>query len=113
MRNLGLSCAYSLIAYSSLQRGINKLEVNNEKIRQDLDNAWEVLAEPIQTVMRRYGIENPYEKLKALTRGQQINQQLIHAFVADLDIPTEAKEQLMQLTPSSYIGIANKLADKI
>ena len=63
--------------------------------------------------MRRYGIENPYEKLKALTRGQQINQQLIHAFVADLDIPTEAKEQLMQLTPSSYIGIANKLADKI
>jgi adenylosuccinate lyase len=87
--------------------------VNNEKIRQDLDNAWEVLAEPIQTVMRRYGIENPYEKLKALTRGQEINQQLIQEFVADLDIPTEAKEHLMQLTPSSYIGIANKLADKI
>jgi adenylosuccinate lyase len=113
LRNLGLSCAYSLIAYSSLQRGINKLEVNNEKIRQDLDNAWEVLAEPIQTVMRRYSIENPYEKLKALTRGQEINQQLIQEFVADLDIPTEAKEHLMQLTPSSYIGIANKLADKI
>ncbi len=113
LRNLGLSCAYSLIAYSSLQRGIGKLEVNNEKIRQDLDNAWEVLAEPIQTVMRRYGIENPYEKLKALTRGQEINQQLIQEFVADLDIPTEAKEHLMQLTPSSYIGIANKLADKI
>jgi adenylosuccinate lyase len=113
LRNLGLSCAYSLIAYSSLQRGINKLEVNNEKIRQDLDNAWEVLAEPIQTVMRRYGIENPYEKLKALTRGQEINQQLIQEFVADLDIPTEAKEHLMQLTPSSYIGIANKLVDKI
>ena len=82
-------------------------------LNQDLDNAWEVLAEPIQTVMRRYGIENPYEKLKALTRGQEINQQLIQEFVADLDIPTEAKEQLMQLTPSSYIGIANKLADKI
>jgi adenylosuccinate lyase len=113
LRNLGLSCAYSLIAYSSLQRGIGKLEVNNEKIRQDLDNAWEVLAEPIQTVMRRYGIENPYEKLKALTRGQEINQQLIQEFVADLDIPTEAKEHLMQLTPSSYIGIANKLVDKI
>ena len=113
LRNLGLSCAYSLIAYSSLQRGINKLEVNNEKIRQDLDNAWEVLAEPIQTVMRRYGIENPYEKLKALTRGQEINQQLIQEFVAGLDIPTEAKEHLMQLTPSSYIGIANKLVDKI
>lgn len=113
LRNLGLSCAYSLIAYSSLQRGIGKIEVNNEKIRQDLDNAWEVLAEPIQTVMRRYGIENPYEKLKALTRGQEINQQLIQEFVADLDIPTEAKEHLMQLTPSSYIGIANKLADKI
>jgi adenylosuccinate lyase len=113
LRNLGLSCAYSLIAYSSLQRGIGKLEVNNEKIRQDLDNAWEVLAEPIQTVMRRYGIENPYEKLKALTRGQEINQQLIQEFVADLDIPTEAKEHLMQLTPSSYTGIANKLVDKI
>ena len=113
LRNLGLSCAYSLIAYSSLQRGIGKIEVNNEKIRQDLDNAWEVLAEPIQTVMRRYGIENPYEKLKALTRGQEINQQLIQEFVADLDIPTEAKEHLMQLTPSSYIGIANKLVDKI
>ena len=113
LRNLGLSCAYSLIAYSSLLRGIGKIEVNNEKIRQDLDNAWEVLAEPIQTVMRRYGIENPYEKLKALTRGQEINQQLIQEFVADLDIPTEAKEHLMQLTPSSYIGIANKLADKI
>ena len=113
LRNLGLSCAYSLIAYSSLQRGIGKIEVNNEKIRQDLDNAWEVLAEPIQTAMRRYGIENPYEKLKALTRGQEINQQLIQEFVADLDIPTEAKEHLMQLTPSSYIGIANKLVDKI
>ena len=113
LRNLGLSCAYSLIAYSSLLRGIGKIEVNNEKIRQDLDNAWEVLAEPIQTVMRRYGIENPYEKLKALTRGQEINQQLIQEFVTDLDIPTEAKELLMQLTPSSYIGIANKLADKI
>ena len=113
LRNLGLSCAYSLIAYSSLLRGIGKIEVNNEKIRQDLDNAWEVLAEPIQTVMRRYGIENPYEKLKALTRGQEINQQLIQEFVADLDIPTEAKEHLMQLTPSSYIGIANKLVDKI
>ena len=113
LRNLGLSCAYSLIAYSSLQRGIGKIEVNNEKIRQDLDNAWEVLAEPIQTVMRRYGIENPYEKLKALTRGQEINQQLIQEFVTDLDIPIEAKEHLMQLTPSSYIGIANKLADKI
>ena len=113
LRNLGLSCAYSLIAYSSLQRGIGKIEVNNEKIRQDLDNAWEVLAEPIQTVMRRYGIENPYEKLKALTRGQEINQQLIQEFVADLDIPTEAKEYLLQLTPSSYIGIADKLSSSI
>jgi len=113
LRNLGLSCAYSLIAYSSLQRGIGKLEVNNEKISQDLDNAWEVLAEPIQTVMRRYGIENPYEKLKSLTRGQEINQHLIQEFVAELEIPTEAKDYLMQLTPSSYIGIANKLVDKI
>ena len=113
LRNLGLSCAYSLIAYSSLQRGIGKIEVNNEKIRQDLDNAWEVLAEPIQTVMRRYGIENPYEKLKELTRGQDINKKTINNFIADLDIPEHAKSQLIKLTPNTYIGIANLLAKKI
>jgi len=113
LRNLGLSCAYSMIAYSSLQKGIGKLEVNNERIKQDLDNAWEVLAEPIQTVMRRYGIENPYEKLKELTRGQDINKETINNFIADLDIPQHAKSQLIKLTPNKYIGIANLLAKKI
>ena len=112
LRNLGLTCAYSLISYSSLKKGIGKLEVNNEKIIQDLDNAWEVLAEPIQTIMRRYGIANPYEKLKLLTRGQQINQNLIKEFVASLNIPDDAKEYLMQLTPHNYIGIAEKLSRK-
>ena len=113
LRNLGLSCAYSMIAYTSLQRGIGKLEVNNEKINQDLDNAWEVLAEPIQTVMRRYGIENPYEKLKDLTRGNEINQKLITDFIESLELPTEAKQTLMKLTPQSYTGLAKSLAKKI
>ena len=113
LRNLGLSCAYSLIAYSSLQKGIGKLEVNNEKINQDLDNAWEVLAEPIQTVMRRYGIKNPYEKLKLLTRGNQINEQTIKEFIETLDLPSEEKNKLSQLTPQTYIGLAEKLTKKL
>jgi len=113
LRNLGLSCAYSLIAYSSLQKGIGKLEVNNEKINQDLDNAWEVLAEPIQTVMRRYGIKNPYEKLKLLTRGNQINKQTIKEFIETLDLPSEEKDKLSQLTPQTYIGLAEKLTKKL
>ena len=113
LRNLGLSCAYFLIAYSSLQKGIGKLEVNNEKINQDLDNAWEVLAEPIQTVMRRYGIKNPYEKLKLLTRGNQINEQTIKEFIETLDLPSEEKNKLSQLTPQTYIGLAEKLTKKL
>ena len=113
LRNLGLSCAYSIIAYSSLQKGIGKLEVNNDKINQDLDNAWEVLAEPIQTVMRRYGIKNPYEKLKLLTRGNQINEQTIKEFIETLDLPIEEKNKLSQLTPQTYTGLAEKLTKKL
>lgn len=113
LRNLGLSCAYSMIAYSSLQRGIGKLEVNNEKINQDLNNAWEVLAEPIQTVMRRYGIDNPYEKLKELTRGNEINQEIIKEFIENLEIPIDAKEKLKKLTPSNYVGLASKLTKSL
>jgi adenylosuccinate lyase len=113
LRNLGLRCAYSMIAYSSLQRGIGKLEVNNEKINQDLNNAWEVLAEPIQTVMRRYGIENPYEKLKELTRGNEINQEIIKEFIENLEIPNDAKEKLKKLTPSNYVGLASKLTKSL
>jgi len=98
-----------MIAYSSLQRGINKLEVNNDKINQDLDNAWEVIAEPIQTVMRRYGVDNPYEKLKELTRGKCINQEVILNFINSLDIPNHAKKDLLKISPSSYTGLASKL----
>ena len=113
LRNLGVSCAHSLISYSSICKGINKLEVNETRMLEDLDNAWEVLAEPIQTVMRRYGIENPYEKLKELTRGKAIDAEIIKDFINSLEIPSEAKEELYKLTPANYIGDAIKLARDI
>ncbi len=113
LRNLGVSCAHCLISYASICKGINKLEVNEAKLRDDLEKSWEVLAEPIQTVMRRYGVENPYEKLKELTRGKTINQKILNDFIASLDIPDEAKEKLYKLTPMNYIGDAIKLARDI
>ena len=94
-------------------KGLNKLEINPSKLAQDLDNAWEVMAEPIQTVMRRYNIEQAYEKLKALTRGQSINQQTMTEFVNSLEIPDEAKQILLDLTPASYIGNAVEQARAI
>ncbi|MDC1447624.1 adenylosuccinate lyase, partial [Candidatus Thioglobus sp.] len=99
LRNLGVSCAHSLISYASICKGIGKLEINESKLTEDLDKAWEVLAEPIQTVMRRYGVENPYEKLKDLTRGKQIDSKIIDDFINTLEIPAEAKEELRKLTP--------------
>ena len=113
LRNLGLSCAHSLVAYASIAKGIGKLESNEAKLLADLDNSWEVLAEPIQTVMRRYGVENAYEKLKVLTRGQTIDAQVLAEFVKELDIPKPAKQALAKLTPTNYIGDANKLAQDI
>ena len=113
LRNLGVSCAHSLISYASISKGIKKLEVNKEKLLEDLEKSWEVLAEPIQTVMRRYGVENPYEKLKELTRGKAIDAKILNDFIASLDIPLEAKEELSKLTPMSYIGDAIKLARDI
>ncbi len=113
LRNLGSGFAYTLIAMDSLQCGISKLEVNTAAISEDLNQNWEVLAEPIQTVMRRYGVEQPYEKLKALTRGQKINAEVIREFVENLDIPAQAKQQLIDLTPESYIGNADKQASDI
>ena len=113
LRNLGLSCAHSLVAYASIAKGIGKLESNEAKLLADLDNSWEVLAEPIQTVMRRYGVENAYEKLKVLTRGQTIDAQVLAEFVKELDIPEPAKQALAKLTPTKYIGDANKLAQDI
>ena len=113
LRNLGVSSAHCLISYASVSKGIKKLEVNEEKLIEDLNNSWEVLAEPIQTVMRRYGVENPYEKLKALTRGKKIDAKILNDFIASLDIPLEAKNELYKLTPMNYIGDAIKLARNI
>ena len=110
LRNLGVTFGYCLLAWDSCLRGLNKLEVNPERIANDLDNAWEVLAEPIQTVMRRYGVANPYEQLKELTRGKGINEQRLAEFIATLDIPEGAKAELARLTPASYIGLAERLA---
>ncbi len=110
LRNLGVSCAHCLVAYASIAKGIGKLETNETRLNDDLNSSWEVLAEPIQTVMRRYGIENPYEKLKELTRGNTIDAQVLAEFVKDLDMPDEAKQALAELTPMDYTGDAQKLA---
>jgi len=113
LRNLGVGLAHSFIAYEATLKGVGKLELNAACLDEDLDSAWEVLAEPIQTVMRRYGIEKPYEKLKALTRGKSIDRQTIQAFVDTLEIPAEAKVALKALTPGSYIGSAAEQAKKV
>ena len=106
LRNLGVGLAHSLIAYQSTLKGISKLQLNAPRLNADLDNAWEVLAEPIQTVMRRYAIEEPYEKLKALTRGKTINAQIMAEFIDSLDLPQSVKDELKTLTPANYIGNA-------
>jgi adenylosuccinate lyase len=113
LRNLGVGFAHSLIALDSLSKGLNKLEINPERLAQDLDANWEVLAEPIQTVMRRYGIEKPYEKLKELTRGQKIDAATLKHFIGSLDIPESAKKDLEKLTPAHYFGNADKQAKNI
>ncbi len=113
LRNLGTGVGHVLIALDSLKRGIGKLEVNADVISADLEHNWEVLAEPIQTVMRRYGVEQPYEKLKALTRGQKIDARAVREFVEALEIPATAKQELIKLTPASYIGNAVKQAQSI
>jgi adenylosuccinate lyase len=113
LRNLGVGVAHSLIAYQSTLKGIGKLALNPARLLEDLDNCWEVLAEPVQTVMRRYGIEQPYEKLKELTRGTGIDQKRLRQFVTDLEIPDEAKAALLKLTPAGYLGNAAQQADKI
>lgn len=113
LRNMGVGFGYSAIAYASTLKGISKLEINRARLLEDLNNSWEVLAEPIQTIMRRYGVEEPYEKLKALTRGQAITQQLIQDFIETLDVPEDAKQAMRQLTPANYIGNAVEQANKI
>ncbi len=113
LRNLGVGIAHSVIAYEATLKGVSKLELNAAKIAEDLDNCWEVLAEPVQTVMRRYGIENPYEKLKELTRGKGISAQVLQTFIETLDLPEEAKVQLRALTPANYIGSAVAQAQRV
>ncbi len=113
LRNLGVGFAHSIIAYESTLKGISKLEVNVQRIAEDLDNTWEVLAEPVQTVMRRYAVANAYEKLKELTRGKGITAQALQEFVDTLDIPEAAKQELKALTPASYIGNAVGQARRI
>jgi adenylosuccinate lyase len=113
LRNLGPAFGHSVLAYDSAMRGIGKLEVNTAAIAADLDACWEVLAEPVQTVMRRYGIENPYEQLKELTRGKGINQADLQVFIRGLAIPDDAKARLLEMKPSSYLGKAVELAQRL
>ncbi len=114
LRNMGVALGYTLLAYESCLRGLNKLEVNAQRIADDLNSSWEVMAEPIQTVMRRYGIENAYDKLKELTRGKQgINRTSLQAFIKSLDIPEAEKQRLIQLSPDTYTGKAAELAQRI
>jgi len=113
LRNLGTGFAYSLIAYRSSLKGLGKLELNAKAIDQDIDNCWEILAEPIQTVMRRYRVEKPYEKLKELTRGKTIDKSSIQEFIAGLEIPDSAKEELLALSPRTYLGNAIQQAENI
>ena len=113
LRNIGTGLAHSLIAYRATMKGIAKLELNAQAVDDDIDSSWEILAEPIQTVMRRYRIEKPYEKLKELTRGKQIDQQSVQNFIKNLTIPESAKQELLQLTPRKYLGNAVEQARAI
>jgi adenylosuccinate lyase len=109
LRNVGLGFGYTLLAYKSFLKGLGKLEVNEAKLAEDLNHNWALLAEPIQTVLRRYGVKDAYEQLKQLTRGAEVNEKNMHAFIKELDIPEDAKKRLLELTPAKYIGLANEL----
>ncbi|WP_280153201.1 adenylosuccinate lyase [Piscinibacter sp. XHJ-5] len=113
LRNMGVALGYTLLGYDSLLRGLGKLEVNKEALADDLEDAWEVLAEPIQTVMRRYGLPHPYERLKELTRGKGITREAIQRFIATLEIPEAEKKRLLAMTPANYVGKAGDLASRI
>ena len=113
LRNIGVALGHSLLGWENLLRGLDKLELEPQALARDLDGCWEILAEPIQTVMRRYGVENPYEQLKELTRGRAIDGQSLREFVQNLEIPEAAKERLQRLTPGTYTGMAAELARRI
>ena len=113
LRNVGVAFGYAALAYQSMSTGLSKLEINHEALAADLDGAWEVLAEPIQTVMRRYGIQGAYEQLKAVTRGKSVRKEDLHALIQSLDIPAEDKQRLLAMTPGSYTGMAETLARRV
>ena len=113
LRNMGVALGYAVLAYNSFSVGLNKLELNHEALAEDLDAAWEVLAEPIQTVMRRYGVQGAYEKLKEVTRGKTVRAEDLHGLIRSLDIPDAAKQRLLELTPASYTGMAVALAKRV
>jgi len=113
LRNIGTGFAHSVIAYQATLKGLKKLELNAAAIDRDIDNCWEILAEPVQTVMRRYAVDQPYEKLKALTRGKDINAEVMSDFIDSLEIPDDAKTSLKLLTPRNYLGNAIEQARKI
>jgi adenylosuccinate lyase len=114
LRNMGVALGYTLLAYESCLKGLNKLEANPQRLAEELNASWEVMAEPIQTVMRRYNIANAYDKLKELTRGKDgINRASLQAFINTLEIPEQEKQRLLQLSPETYIGLAAALAKRI
>ena len=113
LRNMGVAIGYAVLAYQSLMTGLNKLEINEDAIAADLDASWEVLAEPIQTVMRRFGLPQPYEQLKKFTRGAAMTRELMQGFIAGLDIPQAEKDRLLAMTPGSYTGKASELAKRV
>ncbi len=112
-RNLGVSLAYVLIALKSLRRGLDRLLVDDAALAADVDRAWEVLAEAVQTVLRRCGVPEPYEKLKAVTRGRPVSREILHEFIGSLDIPAAEKTRLLALLPSGYTGLAGDLAKRL
>jgi adenylosuccinate lyase len=113
LRNMGVALGYTVLGYDSLLRGLDKLEINRDALAADLDAAWEVLAEPIQTVMRRYGLPNPYERLKELTRGKPITRDVLGQFIDTLELPAAEKARLRALTPGNYTGAAASLAKRL
>jgi len=110
LRNIGVALGYAVLAYGSLTTGLAKLELNEAKLAEDLDHAWEVLAEPIQTVMRRFAVPGAYEKLKAVTRGHAVTREALHELIRALEIPQTEKDRLLTLTPAAYVGKAAVLA---
>jgi adenylosuccinate lyase len=113
LRNMGVALGYAVLAHQSLLQGLNKLELNTATLQADLNNAWEVLAEPIQTVMRRYGVSGAYEQLKEVTRGQRVTREDLHGLILTLAIPEAEKQRLLALTPATYIGLAASLAERV